>query len=167
MAPLLVLEPRAEAKRRGGRSGGSTTCAPVPSTSTILPEAVRDTATSLGLGRPGVSTFQLDADHLPALAPQVEEAAFRIVAESLTNVARHARAGRCAVQLIQANGDLRVAITDDGCGPLLTTGSGVMDMDTAWSRCAAARPTSEGSRVEAAQPARHHRHRGAPARGAP
>jgi signal transduction histidine kinase len=86
-----------------------------------LPEAVRDTATSLGLGRPGGPTFELDVDRLPALAPQVEEAAFRIVAESLTNVARHARAGRCAVQLAQANGDLQVAITDDGCGAPPTT----------------------------------------------
>ena len=81
-----------------------------------LPVAVRDTATSLGLGRPGGTAFELDADHLPPLAPRVEEAAYRIVAESLTNVARHARAGRCTVRLAQADGHLRVAITDDGCG---------------------------------------------------
>ncbi len=88
-----------------------------------LPEALRDTATSLGFGRPGGPAFELQAHPLPTLAPQVEEAAFRIVAESLTNVARHAGAGRCVVRLASVDGDLQVAITDNGCGRASTIGS--------------------------------------------
>ena len=37
--------------------------------------AVRDTASMLGLGRPGGVRFSLDADLPPVLAPAVEEAA--------------------------------------------------------------------------------------------
>jgi signal transduction histidine kinase len=89
-----------------------------------LEGAVRDTASSLGMGRPGGPAFDLRADALPLLAPQVEEAAFRIVAESLTNVARHSAADHCAVRLNQANGDLRVRVFDDGRGLNPTAGAG-------------------------------------------
>jgi signal transduction histidine kinase len=89
-----------------------------------LPGAVRDTARSLGMGLLGGPEFALRADPLPDLAPAVEEAAFRIVAESLTNVVRHARATRCRVELARANGDLRIAVTDDGRGPGETSGDG-------------------------------------------
>ncbi len=89
-----------------------------------LPGAVRETARSLGMGVPGGPTFELRADPLPDLAPTVEEAAFRIVAESLTNVVRHARAGSCHVRLARANGDLRIAVTDDGQGPGHDSGDG-------------------------------------------
>src|SRR4051794_39029306 len=73
-----------------------------------LEGAVRDTATSLGMGRLGGPAFDLTTDALPLLPPQIEEAAFRIVAESLTNVVRHSAAVHCAVRLNQTNGDLRV-----------------------------------------------------------
>ncbi|TCO38140.1 histidine kinase/DNA gyrase B/HSP90-like ATPase [Kribbella antiqua] len=89
-----------------------------------LEGAVRETASSLGMGRPGGPAFELRADALPLLPPQVEEAAFRIVAESLTNVARHSAAVHCAVRLNQANGDLRVRVYDDGRGLALGAGSG-------------------------------------------
>ena len=113
--------------------------------------AVRDAATSLGLGRPGGPAFELDADHLPPLPPRVEEAAYRIVAESLTNVARHARAGRCTVRLAQADGHLRVAITDDGCGAQPAPGGAT---GTASSRCAVAPPTSAESSASSGPPSR-------------
>ena len=82
-----------------------------------LEGAVRSTASSLGMGGPGGPAFAVDADPLPGLTPQVEEAAYRIVAESLTNVVRHARAEHCVVRLTRVNGDLRVMVTDDGRGP--------------------------------------------------
>ncbi len=89
-----------------------------------LEGAVRDTALSLGMGRPGGPAFDLTTDALPLLPPQIEEAAFRIVAESLTNVARHSAAVHCAVRLNQANGDLRVRVFDDGRGLSPGAGSG-------------------------------------------
>jgi signal transduction histidine kinase len=95
-----------------------------------LPGAVRDTARSLGMGVVGGPAFALRADALPALAPAVEEAAYRIVAESLTNVARHAGAQHCEVRLTRVNGDLRIAVTDDGRGPSpdVSTGHGLESM---------------------------------------
>lgn len=89
-----------------------------------LEGAVRDTASSLGMGRPGGPDFDLRTDALPLLSPQVEEAAFRIVAESLTNVARHSAADHCAVRLNQTNGSLRVRVLDDGRGQSPGSGSG-------------------------------------------
>ncbi|MEP9381815.1 histidine kinase [Nocardioides sp. KR10-350] len=64
-----------------------------------LAGAVRDTASALGLGRPGLPSFSLSTDPLPLLAPRTEEAAYRIVAESLTNVVRHADAEHCSVRV--------------------------------------------------------------------
>jgi len=81
-----------------------------------LPGAVRETASGLGLGGPTGPDFVLDVDDLPTLAATVEEAAFRIVAESLTNVVRHSGARTCSVRLVRADGDLCVAIQDDGSG---------------------------------------------------
>ncbi len=81
-----------------------------------LVDAVRETATGLGLGRPGGPEFALEVEDLPTLAAPVEEAAFRIVAESLTNVVRHSGARTCSVRLARSDGDLCVAIQDDGGG---------------------------------------------------
>jgi signal transduction histidine kinase len=95
-----------------------------------LEGAVRDTAASLGLGRPGGPTLAVRADPLPVLPPRVEEAAFRIVAESLTNVARHSAARHCAVHLERVDGDLRVLVRDDGggCAPPGGGGHGLDSM---------------------------------------
>jgi signal transduction histidine kinase len=99
-----------------------------------LAGAVRDTASALGMGRPGQPQLSLVSDALPLLAPRTEEAAFRIVAEALTNVARHADAHLCGVRLERLNGDLRVQVYDDGCGcgrladPLPGAGHGLESM---------------------------------------
>lgn len=47
---------------------------------------------------------------------EVEAAAYRIVQEALTNVARHAGADSCSVHAEQASGRLVVTIADDGQG---------------------------------------------------
>ncbi len=52
---------------------------------------------------------------LPELPPALEVAAYRIVAEAITNVARHAGASSCTVS-ISCNGRLRIEIQDDGPG---------------------------------------------------
>ena len=49
-------------------------------------------------------------------APEIETACFRVVQEALTNIARHARATRFSVELLQHNGGLELIIRDDGCG---------------------------------------------------
>ncbi|MGD9905039.1 MAG: sensor histidine kinase [Vicinamibacterales bacterium] len=45
-----------------------------------------------------------------------EVAAYRIVQEALTNVARHARAHTCHVSLHRSNGSLTIDVVDDGVG---------------------------------------------------
>jgi signal transduction histidine kinase len=46
----------------------------------------------------------------------VETAAYFVVAEALTNVAKHSQAERCAIGMRLAEGTLRVRVTDDGVG---------------------------------------------------
>jgi signal transduction histidine kinase len=53
---------------------------------------------------------------LPALPAAVEVAAFRITAEALANVARHADARRCTVT-VSVGRHLVLAVDDDGRGP--------------------------------------------------
>jgi signal transduction histidine kinase len=50
------------------------------------------------------------------LQPQTEAAAFRIVQEALTNVAKHARARCCRVYLQRLTSTLLVTVEDDGIG---------------------------------------------------
>ena len=56
--------------------------------------------------------------------PEIETACFRLVQEALTNIARHARATRFSVELLQHNGGLELIVRDDGCGfePCLALG---------------------------------------------
>ncbi|WP_353953433.1 sensor histidine kinase [Knoellia sp. S7-12] len=89
-----------------------------------LPSAVEDTASMLGLGRQGGVAFNLQADLPATLPPAVEEGAFRILAEALTNVVRHAEATRCDVTIRRSHGDLRLVVSDDGCGLAASNGSG-------------------------------------------
>jgi signal transduction histidine kinase len=55
----------------------------------------------------------------------VGAAASRIVQECLTNVIRHARAGRADVRVATTDTDLEVEVTDDGRGQDGGAGSGV------------------------------------------
>jgi two-component system sensor histidine kinase UhpB len=60
-------------------------------------------------------TRSFDAD-LPALAPETELVLYRVAQESLTNVARHADAGRVTVALRRADDSVVLTVTDDGSG---------------------------------------------------
>ena len=51
-----------------------------------------------------------------ALPPDVDQAAYRIVQEALTNVSRHAGRARASVHLHYTPGDLAVQVDDDGTG---------------------------------------------------
>ena len=46
----------------------------------------------------------------------IETAAYFVVAEALTNIAKHAGASRAAVTVARQNGHLKVEVTDDGIG---------------------------------------------------
>ncbi len=54
-----------------------------------------------------------DAEHLPR-GPSL--AAYRIVQEALRNVTRHARAKNAWVEVARTEGQLRLTVSDDGCG---------------------------------------------------
>lgn len=71
----------------------------------------RDAARRLGIE----VTLQLD-EHEPALDDRVATAAFRMVQEALTNVARHARASDVQIGLHQAGGALQISVRDNGVG---------------------------------------------------
>jgi len=67
------------------------------------------------LGRSGLAV-EVGAAELPPLPAAVEVAAYRIAAEALTNVARHAGAARACVGLTVADQALVVEVVDDGVG---------------------------------------------------
>jgi len=74
---------------------------------------------------------ELDADPLNRrLEAAVETAAYFVIAEALTNVAKHSHARRCAIGLRHSQGTLRVWVTDDGVGgAALDKGHGLRGLD--------------------------------------
>ena len=78
-----------------------------------------DTATWYlrGFSRRTGITSELVVERLERrLDPEVESCTYRIIQEALTNVARHAEATRCRVELTRVDAVLRVRIEDDGKG---------------------------------------------------
>ncbi|MGW5351581.1 sensor histidine kinase [Streptomyces sp. NPDC004031] len=53
----------------------------------------------------------------PPLPPQTEALLGWVVREGVTNVVRHSGAARARIELHAADGQARLTITDDGCGP--------------------------------------------------
>jgi signal transduction histidine kinase len=95
-----------------------------------------------------------DADDLPA---PVATAVYYVVSEALTNVAKYACARSAAVTIERANGELTVAVTDDGVGGANPdTGSGLrglLDRVAALDgRLVLESPPGGGTRLEAAFP---------------
>ena len=58
----------------------------------------------------------------------VEASAYFVVAEALTNVAKHSRAGRAAVTAHIEDGTLQVRVRDDGAGGARADGSGLLGL---------------------------------------
>jgi signal transduction histidine kinase len=79
-----------------------------------LPTALAHVVTRLTAGS-GVAA-DVRAGNLPPLSAAVEVAAYRIVAEAVTNVVRHAGATSCTVTVEVAGAVLRVTVSDDGRG---------------------------------------------------
>jgi signal transduction histidine kinase len=94
------------------------------------------------------------ADELPE---DVTTTAYYVVAESVTNAVKHARAERVRVHVEQCDGQLRIEVTDDGIGgAALSDGSGLSGLS---DRVAATggtlrvhSPAGAGTQVEAVLP---------------
>jgi signal transduction histidine kinase len=65
---------------------------------------------------------------LGRLPAAIEATAYFVVAEALTNVAKHARAGRATVAARVEDGALQVQVRDDGVGGAWPDGSGLLGM---------------------------------------
>lgn len=65
--------------------------------------------------QPIPTRFECHGTSVP-LPPQTESAAYYVVAEALTNVAKHAAATRAWVQLTFTGSEVRIDLTDDGRG---------------------------------------------------
>jgi two-component system, NarL family, sensor kinase len=81
-----------------------------------LSRAIRDQAAQFERASGGQlkTRVQVQPD-LPPLPPAVELAAYRILSEALTNVAKHAGARHCVVRL-HVQRDFRLEVVDDGVG---------------------------------------------------
>jgi signal transduction histidine kinase len=84
-----------------------------------LAAAVHSLSARYGLGT------AVHADTQRRVAPAVERAAYFVIAESLTNTAKHARATRSWVRVTDEHRALRVLVGDDGRGGADPSGSGL------------------------------------------
>jgi signal transduction histidine kinase len=97
-----------------------------------LPGALRRLAARLGPGTYGDVVVDVP-DLTPALAPEVEVAAYRIASEGLTNVIRHASARRVTLRLARLWDTVVLEVSDDGVGQraYLCSGGGLSGVGTA------------------------------------
>ncbi|HET6530329.1 MAG TPA: sensor histidine kinase [Actinoplanes sp.] len=73
---------------------------------------------------------QLDAPPIGRLNPAVESTAYFVVAEALTNVAKHSRASEAEVSVQPTGGGLLIVVSDDGVGGASTAkGHGLAGLD--------------------------------------
>jgi two-component system NarL family sensor kinase len=76
------------------------------------------------------------ASHLDGLPAAIEVAAYRIVSEALTNVAKHAKAGSCRIT-VDADRALSIDVVDDGIGILpARNGDGGVGLESMRARAA-------------------------------
>jgi signal transduction histidine kinase len=80
---------------------------------------------ALGSRMPVPVENDVSVGRLPAA---VEATAYFVVAEALTNVAKHARAGRASVAARIEDGTLQVQVRDDGVGGAQPDGSGFLGL---------------------------------------
>ncbi len=86
----------------------------------------------------------------------VETAAYFVVAEALTNAAKHAPGARAEVNLAEHGGDLFVEITDFGSGGAMMAGGGLTGLrqrvEALDGRLGLTSPANVGTQVEAVLP---------------
>jgi signal transduction histidine kinase len=100
---------------------------------------------------------ELDAPVMERLDPVIESTAYFVVAESLTNVAKHSRAGEVQVSVQRLATGLLVSVSDDGVGGAsLAKGHGLAGLDdrvrAAGGVLSLDSPDGEGTRITAALP---------------
>jgi signal transduction histidine kinase len=95
----------------------------------LVDRGLRDALTALA-ARSAIPV-ELDAGPLDRrLDAAAETAAYFVIAEALTNVAKHSHARRCAIGLRHSEGTLRAWVTDDGVGgAALGKGHGLRGLD--------------------------------------
>ena len=95
----------------------------------LADRGLREAVTALAAR--STTPVELDADPLHRrLDAAVETAAYFVIAEALTNVAKHSHAHRCVIGLRHGAGTLRVWVTDDGVGgAALDKGHGLQGLD--------------------------------------
>lgn len=76
------------------------------------------------ISRAGVQVTLTVAGARPEVTAGLELTAYRIIQEALTNVVRHAATPRAEVSLVFSKTELRISVTDDGCGPGPSTTNG-------------------------------------------
>ena len=101
-----------------------------------------------------VEIAELPEGGLPA---PVEAAAYYVVAEAITNVAKYAHASRATVSIRRSNGRARVTVSDDGVGGAdPTRGSGLRGLaarvEALNGRLDVDSPPERGTRIEAEMP---------------
>ena len=95
----------------------------------LVDRGLREALTALAAR--STTPVELDAGPLDRrLDAAVETAAYFVIAEALTNVAKHSHARRCRIGLRHSAGTLRVWVTDDGMGgAALDKGHGLRGLD--------------------------------------
>jgi signal transduction histidine kinase len=115
-----------------------------------LVAAVESLAARYGLGT------SIETETHRGLAPAVESAAYFVVAEALTNTAKHANAERSWVRLTDEHRELAVLVGDDGCGGADPRGSGLAGLrarvEALDGRLRVESPASGGTVLEARLP---------------
>jgi signal transduction histidine kinase len=86
---------------------------------------LRAGAEALALRMPVPVEVAVSVDRLP---PAVEATAYFVVAEALTNIAKHARATRGTVRAHVEDGTLQIRVRDDGVGGARSDGSGLLGL---------------------------------------
>lgn len=99
----------------------------------------------------------LDVPPSPRLTPAVESTAYFVVAEALTNIAKHSHAGECRIHLHRHEGSLFVTVADDGVGGAsLAKGHGLAGLDdrvrAAGGLLTVESPEGAGTKLTAALP---------------
>ncbi len=76
----------------------------------------------------GIVVIKTIAPQLTRMNPDVELVCYRVAQESLTNIARHARAEKVWLELTATVEHLTLHIVDDGIGGVITEGAGINGM---------------------------------------